>query len=161
MSHRLDYTQAAPEGYKALGSAHSYLLGCGLPLALIDLVYLRVSQLNGCAYCVDAHSRDLLKAGVSLEKMVMVPVWRDAKGLFDRRESAALAWAEVVTRVADSQVPDADYAAISAVFNDKELADLTLAIALMNALNRVAISFRKVPASVKSHLERQEGQSHE
>jgi AhpD family alkylhydroperoxidase len=153
MQHRLDYAQAAPVGYKALGSVHNYIHGCGLEKELIDLVYLRVSQLNGCAYCLDSHSRDLLKQGVSLEKLMLLAAWREASPLFTARESAALAWAESVTRVAQTEVPDADYAEASAVFSAKEIADLTLAIALMNALNRVAISFRKVPAAVKAHLE--------
>ncbi|MGR2708348.1 alkylhydroperoxidase [Pseudomonas sp. IB20] len=153
MNHRLDYAFAAPAGYKALGSVHSYIHGCGLEKELIDLVYLRVSQLNGCAYCLDSHSRDLLKQGVSLEKIMLLAAWREASPLFTPRESAALAWAEIVTQVAQTQVPDADYAEAAAVFNEKEIADLTLAISLMNALNRVAISFRKVPAAIKAHLE--------
>jgi AhpD family alkylhydroperoxidase len=153
MKHRLDYAQAAPTGYKALGSVHSYIHGCGLEKELIDLVYLRVSQLNGCAYCLDAHSRDLLKQGVSLEKIMLLAAWREALPLFTARESAALAWTEVVTQVAHTQVPDADYAEAAAMFSEKEIADLTLAISLMNALNRVAISFRKVPAALKAHLE--------
>ncbi|KAB0569229.1 carboxymuconolactone decarboxylase family protein [Pseudomonas palleroniana] len=151
MKHRLDYAQAAPAGYSALGSVHRYIHGCGLEKELIDLVYLRVSQLNGCAYCLDSHSRDLLKQGIDLEKLMLVAAWHEASPLFTPRECAALAWAEVVTQVAQTQVPDADYTRVSALFNDKEVADLTLAIALMNALNRVAISFRKVPAAVKAH----------
>ncbi|WP_017256562.1 carboxymuconolactone decarboxylase family protein [Pseudomonas tolaasii] len=153
MKHRLDYAQAAPAGYKALGSVHSYIHGCGLEKELIDLVYLRVSQLNGCAYCLDAHSRDLLKQGVSLEKIMLLAAWREGLPLYTPREQAALAWAEVVTLVVETEVPDADYAAVAAIFSDKEVADLTLAVALMNALNRVAISFRKVPAAIKAHLE--------
>jgi AhpD family alkylhydroperoxidase len=156
MKHRLDYAQAAPAGYSALGSVHSYIHGCGLEKELIDLVYLRVSQLNGCAYCLDSHSRDLLKQGVSLEKLMLVAAWHEALPLFTPHESAALAWAEVVTQVAQTQVPDAEYAKITALFNEKQVADLTLAIALMNALNRVAISFRKVPAAVKAHLVNQD-----
>ena len=153
MKDRLDYAQAAPAGYKALGSVHSYVHGCGLEKELIELVYLRISQLNGCAYCLDSHSRDLLKQGVSLEKIMLLAAWHEALPLFTVREQAALAWAEVVTLVAQTQVPDADYAQVAAVFSDKEVADLTLAIGLMNALNRVAISFRKVPAAIKAHLE--------
>ncbi|MGY2376300.1 carboxymuconolactone decarboxylase family protein [Pseudomonas sp. SDO524_S393] len=155
MKHRLDYAQVAPTGYKALGSVHSYIHGCGLEKELIDLVYLRVSQLNGCAYCLDAHSRDLLKLGTRPEKLALLAAWHEAHPLFTPRECAALAWAEVVTQVAQTQVPDADYAKVAGVFSEKEVADLTLAIALMNALNRVAISFRKVPAAVKAHLESQ------
>lgn len=153
MKHRLDYAQAAPAGYKALGSVHSYIHGCGLEKELIDLVYLRVSQLNGCAYCLDSHSRDLLKQGVSLEKIMLLAAWREGLPLYTPREQAALAWAEGVTQVAETDVPDADYAAVAAIFSEKEVADLTLAVALMNALNRVAISFRKVPAAIKAHLE--------
>ncbi|KAF1009262.1 MAG: Alkyl hydroperoxide reductase AhpD [Pseudomonas fluorescens] len=153
MKDRLDYAQAAPAGYKALFSVHSYVHGCGLEKELIDLVYLRISQINGCAYCLDSHSRDLLKQGTSLEKLVLLQAWHEALPLFSVRERAALAWAESVTQVAQTQVPDADYAAAAAVFNDKEMADLTLAISLMNALNRVGVSFRKVPAGVKAHLE--------
>lgn len=159
--NRLDHAQAAPQGYKALGTVHSYIQGCGLEKQLIDLVYLRVSQQNGCAYCINKHSLDLLKQGVSLDKLVLVPVWREAGPLFSARERAALAWAEVVTDVARTQVPDPDYAAARTLFNDKEIADLTLAIALMNALNRVAISFRKVPTGVEAHLNNNDGDGHE
>ncbi|CAB3889115.1 carboxymuconolactone decarboxylase family protein [Achromobacter ruhlandii] len=149
MSHRLDYAQAAPEGYKAFGAVYAYLRQCGLPEALVNLVYLRVSQINGCAYCIDMHSRDLLRQGVAVDKLVLVPVWREAGPLFSGREQAALAWAECVTRVADTGVPDADYQAAAAEFNDKELADLTYAIGLMNAFNRLGVTFRNIPAAVK------------
>jgi len=147
MSNRIDYAKASPEGYKASGGVYAYLLKCGLSQELIDLVYLRVSQLNGCAYCIDMHSRDLLKLGVAVEKLVLVPVWREAGEVFTVRERAALAWAETVTRVADTHVPDAEYEAAAGEFGDKELADLTYAIGLMNAFNRLGIAFRKAPAA--------------
>jgi AhpD family alkylhydroperoxidase len=147
MSNRIDYTKAAPEGYKAFGGVHAYLHNCGLPHDLIDLVYLRVSQINGCAYCIDMHSRDLVKRGATVDKLVLVSVWHEAGAVFDARERAALAWAETVTRVGETGVPDASYEAIAAVFNDKELSDLTYAIALMNAFNRLGVSFRKKPAA--------------
>ena len=115
----------------------------------MDLVYLRVSLINGCAYCIDMHLRDLLKGGTAVEKLVLVPAWREAGGLFDARERAALAWAETVTRVAQTAVPDENYQAASAVFGDKELADLTIAVGLMNAYNRLAISFRTPPQATK------------
>ncbi|MFY3158681.1 carboxymuconolactone decarboxylase family protein [Achromobacter xylosoxidans] len=149
MNQRIDYAQAAPEGYKAFGAVYAYLRQCGLPEELVNLVYLRVSQINGCAYCIDMHSRDLLKQGVAVDKLVLVPVWREAGALFSGREQAALAWAECVTRVADSGVPDDDYEAASAQFNDKELADLTYAIGLMNAFNRLGVTFRNTPAAVR------------
>jgi AhpD family alkylhydroperoxidase len=147
MSTRIDYAKASPEGYKAFGGVYAYLQKCGLPKELIDLVYLRVSQINGCAYCIDMHSRDLLKQGLSVDKLVLVPVWHEAGALFSDRERAALAWAESVTRVAETGVPDADYAAASAEFDDKELTDLTYAIGLMNAFNRLGITFRMPPAA--------------
>ena len=153
MTQRLNYFDAAPLGYKALFGVKSYLQSCGLDAHLIDLVYLRVSQINGCAFCISQHSRDLIKLGVSLDKVLLVPVWREGGGLFYRRECAALAWAESVTRVHETEVPDEDFQAVCAVFGEKEVADLTLAIALMNALNRVGVSFRLVPASVRQHGE--------
>src|SRR5687767_15989451 len=114
MTQRLDYQAAAPAGMKALGGVYGYIAQSGLPKTLVDLVYLRVSQINGCAYCIDMHSRDLLKDGVSVEKMVLVPAWREGGTLFDETERAALAWAETVTRVAETGVPDADYEAAAA-----------------------------------------------
>lgn len=149
MTQRMDYNAATPAGAKALGGVYRHIVECGLPKTLVDLVYLRVSQINGCAYCIDMHSRDLLKDGVSVEKLVLVPAWREGGALFDRAERAALAWAETVTRVADTGVPDADYEAAAAVFDQKQLADLTIAIGLMNAYNRLAISFRSTPAAAK------------
>jgi AhpD family alkylhydroperoxidase len=147
MSDRIDYTKASPDGYKAFGGVYVYLQKSGLPHELVDLVYMRVSQINGCAYCIDMHSRDLLKLGTTVDKLVLVPVWRDAGNVFSTRERAALAWAETVTRVAETGVPDADYAAAAAEFNEKELTDLTYAIGLMNAFNRLGITFRTPPAA--------------
>jgi AhpD family alkylhydroperoxidase len=148
MTERLDYTQAAPAGMKAFGGVHAYIGQCGLPKLLIDLVYLRISLINGCAYCIDIHTRDLLKGGMPAEKITLVPVWFEAEDLFSERERAAMAWAETVTRVAETHIPDDAYTAARAVFDDKELADLTIAIGLMNAYNRMAIAFRKTPLAV-------------
>ena len=147
MSDRIDYAKISPEGYNAFGGVYVYLQKCGLPKELIYLVYLRVSQINGCAYCIDMHSRDLLKSGVAVDKLVLVPVWRDAGEVFSERERSALAWTETVTRVAETGVPDADYEAAAAEFSEKELADLIYAIGLMNAFNRFGITFRSSPAA--------------
>jgi AhpD family alkylhydroperoxidase len=147
MTARLDYAKASPEGFKALGGVYVAVQKSGLLKVLVDLVYLRVSQINGCAYCIDMHSRDLLKSGLEVEKLVLVPVWRDAGGVFTARERAALAWAETVTRVAQTGVPDADYKEAAAEFSEKELADLTYAIGLMNVFNRLGITFRTPPAA--------------
>jgi AhpD family alkylhydroperoxidase len=146
----MNYEAAAPAGVRALGAVYGYIAQSGLPKALVDLVYLRVSQINGCAYCIDMHSRELLLEGVSPEKLVLVPVWREAGPLFDEDEKAALAWAETVTRVADTAIPDKDYAAATERFDAKALADLTIAIGLMNAFNRLAIGFRRPPAATAS-----------
>ncbi|MFK8330712.1 carboxymuconolactone decarboxylase family protein [Pseudomonas sp. BJa5] len=147
MTQRIDYTKASPEGYQAFGAVYMTLQKSALPKALVDLVYLRVSQINGCAFCIDMHSRDLIKSGLAQDKLVLVPVWRDAGELFSARERAALAWGESVTCVTRNGIPDADYAAAAAQFNDKELADLTYAIGLMNAFNRFGVAFRSTPAA--------------
>jgi AhpD family alkylhydroperoxidase len=147
MSHRIDYAKASPEGYKAFGGVYVTLQKSGLSQELVDLVYLRVSQINGCAFCIDMHTRDLLKLGVTVDKLVLVPVWRDSGEVFSTRERVALAWAETVTRVAETHVPDAEYEAAAAEFSDKELADLTYAIGLMNAFNRFGITFRTPPSA--------------
>lgn len=150
MINRINYAKVSPDGYAAFGAVYATILKSGLPKELVDLVYLRISQINGCAFCIDMHSRDLLKSGLPVEKLALVSVWRDAGGLFTPRDRAALAWAETVTCAAETGVPDADYDAASAAFSDKELADLTYAVALMNAFNRLGISFRSTPAAVKA-----------
>src|SRR4051795_1800706 len=98
MSNRIDYAKASPEGFKAFGGVYVTVQNSGLPKELINLVYLRVSQINGCAYCIDMHSRDLIASRLAVGKLVLVPIWRDAGDLFSVRERAALAWAETVTR---------------------------------------------------------------
>ena len=147
MSQRFDYNRLSAAGLKGFGQVHGYLAQASLPPVLVDLVYLRVSQLNGCAFCIDLHSRDLLGHGMAVEKLVLVSVWREAGELFDAREQAALAWAESVTNVASSAVPDADYGAVRAQFSEQEVSDLTVAIALMNAYNRLGVSARNLPAA--------------
>jgi AhpD family alkylhydroperoxidase len=148
MTHRIDYNKVSPAAAKALGSLHVYI-SQSLDPVLVDLVYLRVSQINGCAYCLDMHTRDLLKRGVEIGKIALVQTWREAGPLFSEREKAALAWAETVTQVAQTGVPDADFQAASAVFGEKELVDLSFAISLMNAYNRLAIGFRNTPEAVR------------
>ncbi|QOZ69608.1 carboxymuconolactone decarboxylase family protein [Bradyrhizobium arachidis] len=148
MTGRLDYDRIAPAGVKALGGVYGYIMQSDLPAALFNLVYLRVSQINNCAYCLDLHMRDLLKSGLKIEKLALLQAWPEAGDLFDARERAALAWAETVTRVADTGVPDQAYEAARTVFEERELVDLTIAIGLMNTYNRMAISFRKTPRAV-------------
>ena len=151
MINRINYAKASPEGFKAFSGVYVSVQKSGLPNELVNLVYLRISQINGCAYCIDMHSRDLLKSGIAVDKLVLVPVWRDAGGVFSARERAALAWAETVTRVAETGIPDADYEAAATEFSDKELADLTYAIGLMNVFNRLGVTFRTPPtAAIKA-----------
>ena len=145
MTKRIDYNQVAPNGVKALGEVYGYVIQSGLPAELIDLVYLRVSQINNCAYCLDMHTRDLIKRGMRIEKLALVQAWAEAGHLFSERERAALAWAEAVTRVVETGVPDEVFQAARGVFEEKELVDLTIAISLMNAYNRLAIGFRNTP----------------
>ena len=118
MSQRMDYNAASPAGMKALGAVYGYVRQSGLPTRLVDLVFLRVSQINGCAYCIDMHSRELRKAGLSVEHLVLVTAWHDAGSIFDEQESAALAWADVVTRLGDRGVPDSAFEAAAAVFGE-------------------------------------------
>jgi AhpD family alkylhydroperoxidase len=150
MTHRIDYAKVSPEAYKALGSVYVTLQKSGLPQELVNLVYLRISQINRCAYCIDMHTRDLLKAGVTFDKLALVPVWRDSAEVFSTRERVALGWAETVTRVVETHIPDQDYEAAAAQFSDKELADLTYAIGLMNTFNRLGIAFRTLPSAAKA-----------
>jgi len=148
MANRLDYNQIAPNGAKAFGAVYGYVLQSGLPAELVELVYLRVSQVNNCAYCLDMHTRDLLKKSVPIEKLALVQAWEEGGALFSETERAALAWAESVTNVAQTGVPDSAYQAARAVFDEKQLVDLTIAISLMNSYNRMAISFRNTPQAV-------------
>ena len=155
MSQRMNYNLVSPAGMRALGAVHAYVRQSGLPSRLVDLVFLRVSQINGCAYCIDLHSHDLLKTGLPVDHLVLVGVWPDAGSMFDEQERAALAWAEAVTRLGDLGVADSAFGAAAAIFGEKQLADLTIAIGLMNAYNRISISFRTTPMALSnSHFDR-------
>ncbi|HZS81816.1 MAG TPA: carboxymuconolactone decarboxylase family protein [Stellaceae bacterium] len=144
MEARLDYNKAAPEGTAILRQLNAYLAKSSLDAKLRHLVFLRASQINGCAFCVDMHTSEALRDGEEARRLHSVVVWREAP-FFTERERAALAWTEAVTLVAADHVPDAVYAEARRHFNDKEIADLTLAVATINAWNRLAISFRKLP----------------
>ena len=143
MTLRLDYQKLSSAGLRALGGVYTYILNSGLPKALIDLVFLRASQINGCAYCIDMHARDLMKGGVPAEKVMLVTAWREAGDLFTAKEKAALQWTEAVTRVSETRAPDDAFAAMSAAFQPKEISDLTLGIGLINAYNRLSVGFRR------------------
>ena len=144
-NNRLVWNEVAPQGAKALFALYHYLTtATDLPLELIHLVFLRVSQINGCAHCIDLHTRDLLHT-MPFDKVALVPVWAEVPHLFPDTYRAALAWAEEVTHVSETHASDEAYAAAAAVFAEKDLVDLTIAIAAMNAINRLGISFRLRP----------------
>ncbi|MFS2221609.1 carboxymuconolactone decarboxylase family protein [Pantoea sp. B65] len=147
MSERIDFSKVAPAGMKALGTVYSYVSQSGLAHQLIELVFLRVSQINGCAYCIDMHTRALQEAGLGWEKIVLTQVWHESGNLFTSEEKAALAWAENLTLIAEKGAPDTLFDRVASHFSEKEITDLTIAIGLMNSYNRLAISSRKLPDS--------------
>lgn len=139
---RLTWHEIAPAGAKALFGIHHYIrTATNLPEELIHLVFLRVLQINGCAHCIDLHTRDLLKT-MAADKVTLLPVWAEVPHLFPPQYRAALAWAEEVTLVSETHASDEAYAAVSAVFEPKDLVDLTITIAAMNAFNRLGAPFR-------------------
>ena len=140
--NRLNWSEVAPAGAKALYGVHHYITNStALPAELIHLVFLRVSQINGCAHCIDLHTRDLLQT-MPIDKVALLAVWDEVPHLFPDRYRAALAWAEEVTRVSETHASSEAYAAASAAFSPKDLVDLTITIAAMNAFNRLGVSFR-------------------
>lgn len=148
MDKRIEYWTAAPDGYKAFLGVRKAVAESGLEHPLIHLVYLRVSQLNGCAYCVDLHYRDALAAGVDARKINSLVTWEEGP-FYTPRERAALAWAEALTNLTATHAPDAPYRAALDAFGEKGLSDLSYAIALMNALNRLGVGFRMSPSLEK------------
>lgn len=147
MKRRVHFAAVAPDGTKAFRAMHGYLQECGLPRELIELVNLRVSQINGCAYCLDLHCRELRKMGETQQRLDCLAAWREVP-FFTDRERAALAWAESLTRIDRTAAPDADYEPLAGHFSEKEIADLTFAIANMNMMNRVGVGLRMVPKAV-------------
>src|SRR3954447_23848266 len=143
MEQRLDYPKLAPDAARALYGLGSYLAGCGLEHDLLELVKIRASQINGCAFCIDMHTKHARAAGETEQRIYALNAWRETP-FFSDRERAALAWTEAATRIGEG-VGDALFAEASGQFSEKELADLTWAVAAINAWNRVAISFRSVP----------------
>jgi AhpD family alkylhydroperoxidase len=139
MSERAKVARVAPEAYRAMRALQTYVNGTGLEKSLLELVKLRASYINGCAYCVDMHAKDARVLGETDQRIYMVPVWREAP-FYTPRERAALAWTEVVTEISKG-VSDAAYEEAREQFTEKELAELTMAIVTINGWNRLAISF--------------------
>jgi AhpD family alkylhydroperoxidase len=144
MPSRMSFAKVAPGAMKAMDGLETYLADCGLEPELQELVKLRASQLNGCAYCVDMHSLDARARGETEQRLYAVPVWHDTP-FFTERERAALLWTDKLTLISLDHVPDDVYAQVRPHFTDSELANLTLLVATINAWNRIAISFRTEP----------------
>jgi AhpD family alkylhydroperoxidase len=143
MQPRLDVRRVPPGAMKVMLGFGAYLSGSGLAPELLDLIYLRASQINGCAYCIDMHTKDLRARGETEQRLYLLDAWREAP-FYSDRERAALAWTEAVTRVTDGHVPDEVYEQVHSEFSDTELANLTLAIVAINSWNRLNIAFRTV-----------------
>jgi AhpD family alkylhydroperoxidase len=138
---RIQHRKVIPEAMGALAAVNTTLKDSTLGIHLIDLVRQRISQINGCAYCVDSHARDLLAGGEDLQRLNSLSTWREVT-LFTERERAALNWAESLTLLTQTQAPDEDFNALAAHFTEREIADLTMAAALMNAWNRIGVGLR-------------------
>lgn len=144
MEARLNYAKAAPGIMRAMHGLETYIANCGIEPKLQDLVKLRASQINGCAYCVDMHSLDLRAQGETEQRIYALPVWHETP-FFTERERAALLWTEKLTLLSVDHVPDEVYEQVRPHFSDEELANLTLVIATINAWNRFGVGFRDVP----------------
>jgi AhpD family alkylhydroperoxidase len=141
---RIEYAKVAPEAPRAMDSLDAYIKRSGLEPSLVELVKVRASQMNGCAFCIDMHAKDARAKGESEQRLYALDAWRETP-FFGERERAALAWAEAVTRVSEGHVPDEVYELAREQFTEKELVDLTVAVVAINGWNRLAVSIRTVP----------------
>jgi AhpD family alkylhydroperoxidase len=146
MKQRINYAEVGKGAVRAMYGLETYLTKCGLEPSLLHLLKFRVSQINGCAYCLDMHSKDLRAAGESEQRLYLLDAWREAP-FYTERERAALAWAEAVTLVTEGHVPDEVYEQARGQFNEEELVNLTLAVVAINGWNRLSIAFRVEPGS--------------
>jgi AhpD family alkylhydroperoxidase len=146
MAKRLDYRSASPNAAAAMAELERYVRSAGLEKPLLELVKTRASQINGCAYCLDMHTKDARAGGETEQRLYTLAVWRETP-FFTDRERAALAWTDAVTRVADGPITDALYETACRQFSEKELVDLTLAIIAINGWNRLAIPFQAEPGT--------------
>jgi AhpD family alkylhydroperoxidase len=144
MEPRLKYTELSPDGYKAMAALEGYVRRCGLEHPLLELIKMRASQINGCAYCIDMHWKDARAAGETEQRLYGLSAWRESPYYTDR-ERAALEWTEAVTLVSKDQIPDQVFDQVKPHFSDKELVDLTWAIVAINSWNRMAIAVRATP----------------
>lgn len=146
MKARLNYAQVAPKALKAMLELENYVHNSGLERSLYELVKTRASQINGCAYCLDMHTKDARKGGETEQRLYMLSAWRETP-FYSERERAALAWTEALTLISEDEVSDSLYEATRAQFNETEMVALTMAIVAINGWNRLAISFRTPPGS--------------
>lgn len=146
MQARIEYAAVAPGAMEAMSGLERYVRHSGLEPALLELVKLRASQINGCAYCIDMHTKDARARGESEQRLYALSAWHETP-FYSERERAALAWTEAVTQIADNHVPDDVYELARARFSEQELVNLTLAVIAINSWNRLAISFRTVPGT--------------
>ncbi len=153
MEARLDYKAVAPGAAKVLAELHAYVRRSGLEHALLELVKLRASLINGCAHCIDMHVKELRAAGEREERIHLVAAWREAP-FYSARERAALAWSEALTLVNEGHVPDEVYEEVRKEFSPEELVNLTLAVIAINGANRINIAFRTVPGSYRAAARR-------
>jgi AhpD family alkylhydroperoxidase len=149
MKARLNYAEVAPNALKAMLELEKYVHGSGLEHLLFELVKTRASQINGCAYCLDMHTKDARKAGETEQRLYGLSAWRETP-YYTKRERAALAWTEALTVISENDVPDSLYEATRKHFNEEEIVTLTMAIIAINGWNRLAISFRTVPGSYQT-----------
>jgi len=138
--------KAAPGAYAAIYGVEKYVRASGLETSLLELIRLRASQINGCAYCVDMHTKDARAEGETEQRLYALSVWHETPFYTDR-ERAALEWTEAVTKVGESHVPDELYDRTRQHFSETEMVDLTMAVIAINGWNRMAIAFRAVPGS--------------
>ena len=153
MEARLDPRKVAAEAMQEMSRLHAYVARCGLEHGLLELVKLRASQMNGCAWCMDMHTKELRAAGESEQRLYLLSAWRECP-FYSERERAALAWTEALTVLEKSDVPDSIYTQARAQFSEEELVKLTLAIVAINAANRINIAFRSVPGSYQPRARR-------
>ncbi len=146
MEPRLDYTKASPEAYKAMAQLEGIVRRSGLDTKLLELIKIRASQMNGCAFCIDMHTKDARAKGESEQRIYALDAWRETP-FFSDQERAALAWTEALTNIQQGHAPEAVYRELSGHFNEAEIVNLTLAITTINTWNRIAIGFRLVPGS--------------
>jgi AhpD family alkylhydroperoxidase len=149
MKARLEFRKASPQADKAMTGLHAFVRNCGLDHSLLELVKLRASQINGCAHCIDMHTKELRADGESEQRLYLLNAWRDSP-FYSDRERAALAWTEAVTLVTEGQVPDEVYEEARAQFSEEELVNLTMAVVAINGANRLNIAFRTVPGGYQA-----------